>query len=314
MHESDGAGAPGRTTGLRIRWEDSPLADIEPARPLLATLGRLLAEPDADLKLAVMRSLAHHGAGPWSIEELQDLVPWLEPSTAASVVRRVRQAGALARPRRQYQLTPEGRTVMWMVDVICRPAEASAVIRELDALIAYAFHRGDGWPVVLHRLTMAVGHLRDTRDALAALIADGKPDALLRAALSARDARDQMGALHDNHAQALNQHRLDGDAGPVLNESTQLVGEITTLVIEAHRLLAHDFQELRVLGARIGRQWVDAFVIGLEDHDLAGLLDDALPPRKMRRRRWDRDAKLLSVDPVPQRSDNRPRPVSFCRN
>ena len=87
--------------------ELSPVADVAPALPVLQQLSKVLTGRDLAVKVAALRWLADKGSGPWRIEELQELLDWLEPSSATRAIGLLQEAGVLELrkcPRRAMSL------------------------------------------------------------------------------------------------------------------------------------------------------------------------------------------------------------------
>ena len=259
---------------LRLPVNRTPVADVTPALPFLNTLGRLLTAGPVPFKLALIKTLVAEGTGPWRIEEIQDRIDWLEPTSTATVTRALRQDGVLdyQQTLRRYVLTPAGRSASLLIDLLCQPGDEARIIHELDALMAHALARDADWSELLHLFAIAVAHLRGARHELEELLAADTRETLLEAAERADGYVEQMKRLVEHHGGVLDQHRFDAAAGQVLTSASELVPEVAMLVYRAQERLVEQAEDLRRFGVRIDRDTVRTFLEGTSHSDLAAIV------------------------------------------
>ena len=263
---------------LRVAPSRTPLADVAAAEPLLRALGGLLSRNHLEVKVGAVLALAPHGAGPWRFEQLVDILHWVKPELVADLLKLLRQDGVLAVGGRRHRLTPEGRTVAAFVDFLSQARDPRHVIRELDALIAYALARGDPESVALRRFQIAVSYLEDAAAELRELLDRGSLEDLQQAVDRAEAYREDMRALTERHAVFLHQHAFDAAVRLDALAASDAVPSVALLLYQANQEIARRVRELRQSGVRIDRDTVRSWLTRTDLAVVAGAVGDHARP------------------------------------
>lgn len=252
------------------------LLAIDRALPTLELFARIVGRHWARYKIALLKDLQGHGSGRWRINEIKDLVWWLEPASTTDLVGELRDAGALIYEpvRGYYRMSGEARVVVAVLEALTVPEiEPRRMIKFLAAAINLGLAGGAGSDVVVGGFRAAVSVLREDLEELVQLADDGSYTALLEAADIVREHVDDMEKLLQEHERFRIERSNDADFMALEHEALDLCAKLGERAANVIAALTDKADELMRGGARLDRGDIREFVEQCDGATLAGILD-----------------------------------------
>jgi len=260
--------------------ETTPLPGVDRALPLLDRFAALVGPGHERYKLAVLGALAQQPGASWGLGEAQAAVPWLEPESTARVVGELSDAGLLLPApddAEAWCLSDEAHVVVAVCSALSAPQlEHDRVVRVLAATVTLARAAGAPDEAAFGPFLAAAGVLERDLDAIERRIADGREEALLGAAATARTHAADMATLLQQHAELFTGA---GGLADAWERAVAALGRLETLTDEVVATLSGKADDKVGRGPRSDRSGLRGLVAASDLATLAALAGEAsLPP------------------------------------
>jgi len=276
-----GVGEPWQQPAVVPSEAQTPLPAVDHAVPLLGRFATLVGPGQQHDRLAVLCALARQPGASWRLRDAEEAVPWLEPDSTARVVGELAESGLLlpaAGDEAAWRLSDEAHVVAAVCSALSAPQlEPDRFVRVLAASVTLAKAAGAPDEAAFGPFLAAAGVLERDLSTIEQRIADGREEALLEAAATARTHAADMAALLQQHAELF---RADaGGLADAWERAVAALGRLETLTGDVVATLAGHADDRVRRGPRSDRSSLRGLVATADLATLAALAGEArLPP------------------------------------